>query len=153
MKADFLNSTYFAVIIILVIMAIGLREIFLGPLWGIIPVGLGFLWMLAGMRNLGIDFNFANIVISSILIGNGVDYAVYVLHSYAHTRSIEKTMSETAAPVLGSAVTTMVSFGSLLFANTPGLQVFGTSALLGVGCTTFFTLVFLPALLALRSRD
>ncbi len=153
MKTDFLNSTYFAVAIILIIMAIGLRGLFLGPLWGMIPVGLGFLWMLAGMRYLHIDFNFANIVISSILIGNGVDYAVYVLHSYTHTHSIEKTLSETAAPVLGSAVTTMVSFGSLLFANTPGLQVFGTSALLGVGCTTFFTLVFLPALLALRSRD
>jgi predicted RND superfamily exporter protein len=152
MQADFLNSTYFAVAIILVILAIGLQGLSFGPLWGIIPVGLGFLWMLAGMRYLSIDFNFANIIISSLLIGNGVDYAVYVLHSYMNNRSIEKTLSETAAPVLGSALTTMVSFGSLLFATTPGLQVFGTSALLGIGFTTFFTLVCLPALLALR-RD
>jgi predicted RND superfamily exporter protein len=49
---------------------------------------------------------------------------------------------------VGSALTTMVSFGSLLFAATPGLRVFGLSALYGIGFTTLFTLVFLPALLS-----
>ena len=150
-QKDFLNTTYFAVGIIFLVLAIGLRGILLGPIWGMIPVGLGFLWMLAGMHYLGIDFNFANIIISSLLIGSGVDFAVYVIDSYARHRSIEKALSETAIPVLGTALTVMVSFGSLLFANTPGLQYFGKSALMGIGFTTLFTLVLLPAILSLRS--
>jgi predicted RND superfamily exporter protein len=152
MKWDFTNSTYVAALIIFVVLAVGLRGLPLGALWGILPVGLGVGWMLAGMRYLGIDFNFANIVISPLLIGSGVDFAVYLIDSYTRHRQIEIALSETALPILGTALTIMVSFGSLLFATTPGLQMFGKSALLGIGFTTLFTLVLLPALLALR-RD
>lgn len=146
MKRDFQISTLLATGIILVILSIGL-----GWGWalvGIIPVGLGFLWMLGTMRLTGLDFNFANIIISSLLIGNGVDYAVYLLHGFLEDRQIEVAWKKTAAPIMGSALTTMVSFGSLLFAATPGLRVFGLSALYGIGFTTLFTLLFLPALLS-----
>lgn len=146
MKRDFQISTLLATAIILGILSVGL-----GWRWalvGIIPVGLGFLWMLGMMRLTGLNFNFANIIISSLLIGNGVDYAVYLLHSFLEDRHVGIAWRKTAAPILGSALTTMVSFGSLLFAATPGLRVFGMSALYGIGFTTLFTLVFLPAVLS-----
>jgi len=146
MKRDFQISTLLATVIILAILTVGL-----GWRWalvGVIPVGLGFLWMLGTMRLSGLNFNFANIIISSLLIGNGVDYAVYLLHSFLEDRHVGIAWKKTAAPIVGSALTTMVSFGSLLFAATPGLRVFGLSALYGIGFTTLFTLVFLPALLS-----
>jgi predicted RND superfamily exporter protein len=146
MQRDFQISTLVAALIIVVILGISL-----GWRWawvGVLPVGLGFLWMLGAMRLSGIDFNFANIIISSLLIGNGVDYAVYLIHGFQEQRSIGRTWRLTALPILGSALTTMVSFGSLLFAATPGLRVFGLSALYGIGFTAFFTLFFLPAILA-----
>ncbi|MCS6902728.1 MAG: MMPL family transporter [Candidatus Bipolaricaulota bacterium] len=150
MQRDFQVSTLVAAAIILVILGISL-----GWGWaviGVLPVGLGFLWMLGAMRLSGIDFNFANIIISSLLIGNGVDYAVYLIHGFQEQRSIGRAWRLTALPILGSALTTMVSFGSLLFAATPGLRVFGLSALYGIGFTAFFTLFFLPALLAFFPR-
>jgi predicted RND superfamily exporter protein len=150
MKRDFQLSTVLAALIILVIVGAGL-----GWRWapvGIIPVGLGFLWMLGAMRLSGLSFNFANILISSLLIGNGVDYAVYLLHGFLEDRDVGRAWRKTALPILGSALTTMVSFGSLLFATTPGLRVFGLSALYGVGFTTLFTLLFLPALLSFLPR-
>jgi len=150
MKQDFQISTVFATVIILAILGIGL-----GWRWapvGILPVGLGFLWMLGAMRLSGLNFNFANILISSLLIGNGVDYAVYLLHSFLEDRDVGLAWRKTALPILGSALTTMVSFGSLLFAATPGLRAFGQSALYGVGFTTLFTLTFLPALLSFLRR-
>ncbi|MCL6546076.1 MAG: MMPL family transporter [Bryobacteraceae bacterium] len=146
MKRDFQVSTILATGIIVVILSIGLS--WRWALVGIIPVGLGFLWMLGTMRLTGLDFNFANIIISSLLIGNGVDYAVYLLHSFLEDRRIGVAWQRTAAPIVGSALTTMVSFGSLLFAATPGLRVFGLSALYGIGFTTLFTLLFLPAVLS-----
>jgi len=150
MKQDFQISTVLAAVIILVILGVGL-----GWRWapvGIIPVGLGFLWMLGAMRLSGLNFNFANILISSLLIGNGVDYAVYLLHSFLEDRDVERAWRKTALPIVGSALTTMVSFGSLLFAATPGLRAFGQSALYGIGFTTFFTLTFLPAVLSFLPR-
>ncbi len=150
MKRDFQISTVLAAIIILVIVGVGL-----GWRWapvGIIPVGLGFLWMLGAMRLSGLTFNFANILISSLLIGNGVDYAVYLLHSFLEDRDVGLAWRKTALPILGSALTTMVSFGSLLFAATPGLRAFGQSALYGIGFTTLFTLTFLPAVLSFLPR-
>jgi len=150
MKRDFQVSTILAAGIIVIILSIGLS--WRWALVGIIPVGLGFLWMLGTMRLTGLDFNFANIIISSLLIGNGVDYAVYLLHNFLEDRRIGVAWQRTAAPIVGSALTTMVSFGSLLFATTPGLRVFGLSALYGVGFTTLFTLLFLPALLSFLPR-
>lgn len=150
MKSDFQASTLLAAVIIVVILSVGM-----GWRWafvGIIPVGLGFLWMLGTMRLSGLAFNFANIIISSLLIGNGVDYAVYLLHGFLKDRRIGCVWRQTALPILGSALTTMVSFGSLLFAATPGLRAFGQSALYGIGFTTLFTLIFLPALLSFSSR-
>ncbi|MCS6937124.1 MAG: MMPL family transporter [Candidatus Bipolaricaulota bacterium] len=146
MQRDFQVSTLAAAAIIIVILGVSV-----GWRWaivGVLPVGLGFLWMLGAMRLSGIDFNFANIIISSLLIGNGVDYAVYLIHGFQEERSIGRAWRLTALPILGSALTTMVSFGSLLLAATPGLRVFGLSALYGVGFTALFTLFFLPAVLA-----
>jgi len=151
MKSDFQVSTALASVIILVILTVGLG--WRWALLGIIPVGLGFLWMLGAMRLSGLNFNFANIFISSLLIGNGVDYAVYLLHGFLEDRRITVVWQRTALPIVGSALTTMVSFGSLLFATTPGLRAFGQSALYGVGFTTLFTLVFLPALLSFARRQ
>lgn len=151
MKSDFQVSTVLASAIILVILAVGLG--WRWALLGVIPVGLGFLWMLGAMRLSGLNFNFANIFISSLLIGNGVDYAVYLLHGFLEDRRITVVWRRTALPIVGSALTTMVSFGSLLFATTPGLRAFGQSALYGIGFTTLFTLIFLPALLSFARRQ
>ncbi len=151
MKRDFQISTVLATVIILVILGVGLS--WRWALLGIVPVGLGFLWMLGAMRLSGLTFNFANILISSLLIGNGVDYAVYLLYSFLEDRNVGVAWRKTAAAILGSALTTMISFGSLLFAATPGLRVFGQSALYGIGFTTLFTLSFLPAVLSFLRRQ
>lgn len=150
MKSDFQASTLLATAIIFVILSIGMG--WRWALLGVIPVGLGFLWMLGAMRLSGLDFNFANIIISSLLIGNGVNYAVYQLHGFLKDPRVGVIWKQTSLPILGSALTTMVSFGSLLFAATPGLRAFGQSALYGIGFTTLFTLVFLPALLSFSRR-
>lgn len=46
-----------------------------------------------------------------------------------------------------TSLTTMLVFGSLLLARTPGLRFLGDSALLGIGFTLLFSLLFLPAAL------
>jgi predicted RND superfamily exporter protein len=46
-----------------------------------------------------------------------------------------------------TSLTTMLVFGSLLVARTPGLRMLGASALLGIGFALLFSILFLPAAL------
>jgi len=119
-------------------------------LLALLPLILGYLWMLGAMRFLGLEFNFTNILISPLLIGLGVDNGVHIIHRYLEDRRIKEAVSSTAIAILVTSTTTMLVFASLLLARTPGLRLLGESALLGLGFTTIFSLTLLPALIALR---
>ncbi|MFN3346812.1 MAG: MMPL family transporter, partial [Candidatus Bipolaricaulaceae bacterium] len=155
MRRDFLLTSGLALLLIVLIVTADLRR------WGqsvlaVVPLLMGYAWMLGGMALLGIRFNFTNIVISPLLIGLGVDGAVHLLHRVReeHGRDgVVRATAATAGAVLASYLTTMASFGALLAAHTPGLRFLGTSALLGLGFTTLWTVGFLPAALEqLRGR-
>ena len=114
------------------------------------PLVIGYLWMLAGMRLLGIAFNFTNIVISPLLIGIGVDSAIHILHRIdeerqaGHKHPHAQGAAATLVPILSTSLTTMLVFGALIAARTPGLRQLGISALLGLGFTLLASLLFLP---------
>ncbi len=149
MRRDFLLTSGLALVLILFIVGLDLRR--LGPtVLALLPLLMGYAWMLGGMALLGIRFNFTNIVISPLLIGLGVDGAVHLLHRVREEQGREgvaRATAATAGAVLGSYLTTMASFGALLSAHTPGLRFLGISALLGLGFTTLWTVGFLPAAL------
>ena len=152
MKRDFLIATFLAAFLIAITlwrsMGGALRAVIAGA-----PLLLGYIWMLAGMHLLGIAFNFINITISPLLIGVGVDNGIHFLHRYTEERAldpegaIERSGQKVAVAVIVTSLTTMLVFGSLLIARTPGLRFLGDSALLGIGFTLLFSLLFLPAAL------
>jgi predicted RND superfamily exporter protein len=152
MKRDFYVSTILAVVFILLTLWRSLGA-WMRALFAATPLVLGYIWMLGGMRLLQIDFNFINITISPLLIGIGVDNAIHILHRYTEERNqnpqgaIERGGETTAIPVVVTSLTTMLVFGSLLLARTPGLRYLGVSALLGIGFTLLFSILFLPAAL------
>ena len=150
MKRDFLVSTLIAAALIIFILWGTLRG-GIRALLAATPLILGYVWMLGGMKLLQIDFNFINITISPLLIGIGVDNGIHILHRYAEERAIdpegaiERGGRLTAIAVIVTSLTTMLVFGSLLLARTPGLRLLGVSALLGIGFALVFSLLFLPA--------
>ena len=152
MKRDFYLSTALAVFLILVVLRGSLRG-WIRALIAASPLILGYIWMLGGMRLLSLDFNFLSITISPLLIGIGVDNGIHFLHRTIEERlaepdgAIERGASTTAVAVLVTSLTTMLVFGSLLVARTPGLRMLGISALLGIGFSLVFSLLFLPAAL------
>jgi predicted RND superfamily exporter protein len=152
MRRDFYVSTVLAATFILLTLWRSLGT-WMRALFAATPLVLGYIWMLGGMRLFQIDFNFINITISPLLIGIGVDNAIHLLHRYLEERAqnphgaIERGGETTAIPVVVTSLTTMLVFGSLLIARTPGLRYLGISALLGIGFTLLFSLLFLPAVL------
>jgi len=152
MKRDFYISTLIAIALIIIVLWRSLRG-WVRTLLAASPLVLGYIWMLGGMRLLSIDFNFLSIIISPLLIGIGVDNGIHVLHRTMEERAInpegaiERGTSATAVAVIVTSLTTMLVFGSLLAARTPGLRLLGTSAMLGIGFSLVFSLLFLPAAL------
>ena len=152
MKRDFYLSTLLAAALIGLLLWVSLRGWARALLAGA-PLVLGYIWMLGGMRLLSIDFNFLSITISPLLIGIGVDNGIHILHRTMEERAkspegaIERGVGSTAIAVIVTSLTTMLVFGSLLVARTPGLRMLGASALLGIGFTLLFCLIFLPAAL------
>ncbi|HHR84901.1 MAG TPA: hypothetical protein ENL23_00970 [Candidatus Acetothermia bacterium] len=157
MRRDFLVSTVFAAVMIIITLWRSIGG------WGraliaASPLILGYVWMLGGMRLLQVDFNFVNITISPLLIGIGVDDGIHIIHRYLEERAlspdgaVERAGRMTTVAILVTSLTTMLVFASLLIARTPGLRFLGVSALLGIGFTLLFSLVFLPAVLRIEGE-
>ncbi len=149
MRRDFALSTALAGLLIVLLVWRSFRSVS-KALLALAPLILGYVWMLAGMRLMDITFNFTNIVVSPLLIGIGVDSALHILHrieeeGVSGPGSVARGAAASAIPVLATALATMLVFAALVVARTPGLQLLGTSALLGLGFTLLGSLVFLPA--------
>ncbi len=148
MRQDFFLTSGIALLFIFLVVVGDFRRPSRAAL-ALTPLAMGYTGMLGGMALARLRFNFTNIVISPLLIGLGVDGAVHFLHRWQEERARDReglawAAAATAGPTLASYLTTMASFGALLAAQTPGLRYLGASALLGLGFTTLWTLVFLP---------
>jgi len=126
-------------------------------LMALAPLTLGILWMVGSMSALGIQMNFINIFVTTMIIGIGVDYGIYVLHRYLEVRDLpdeefERGILETCKAVLAAATCTIVGFGSITFSHYPGLISTGKVAILGALCTSLVAITLLPTFLSWR-RD
>jgi predicted RND superfamily exporter protein len=114
-----------------------------------IPLLMGIVWMLGGMRLLGLDFNFANLVAVPLIIGVGIDNGVHVIHRMRHEgeAGMEIVLQHTGRAILIAGLTTMIGFGSLALASHRGIQSLGLLLLLGVGACLLTATIVLPNLL------
>jgi uncharacterized protein len=126
-------------------------------LMALVPLTIGLVWMVGGMALFGIQMNFINIFVTTMIIGIGVDYGIYILHRYLESRSLpreefEAGLLETGKAVLAAALSTIVGFGSIIFSHYPGLRSTGKVAILGALATSLIAINLLPAALCWAQR-
>jgi hopanoid biosynthesis associated RND transporter like protein HpnN len=118
-------------------------------LLGMLPLFSGLLLMIGGMWLGGIRFNVANIIVMPLLLGVGVDSAIYIINRYRNEGEtpLQVVTSSAGVGVLLNALTILFSFGALMVARHQG--VFSIGAVMSIGMTAVVAafLVFLPALL------
>ncbi len=124
-------------------------------LLSLIPLTLGIVWMLGAMTVLGLQLNFMNIFVTTMIIGIGVDYGLHVVHRYreagaAGPAELQRGLVETGNAVVVAALSTVAGFGSLVFSHYPGLRSIGLVAILGAVFTALVAITLLPAFLAWR---
>jgi predicted RND superfamily exporter protein len=116
---------------------------------GLLPVVLASLWTLGFMEILEIDLNFMNLIVFTMVLGIGVDYAVHILHRSRQSTSgrLAADLEQVGKGVVLSALTTLVGFGSLALSSYPGLRSMGVVTLMSVGFSLLIALTLIPACL------
>ncbi|MEN8131157.1 MAG: MMPL family transporter [Pseudomonadota bacterium] len=149
-----------AIIVIGLILILILRSV-IDAIYVMIPLLFAGLLTVALFVLSGSAFNFANIIALPLLLGLGVDSGIHMVtrvRAAGPNQQINLLKTSTARAVLFSALTTIVSFGNLIFSSHPGTASMGKILTLGVLMTLLATLVVLPAMLArdqpgLRQED
>ncbi|MFH1853125.1 MAG: MMPL family transporter [Candidatus Neomarinimicrobiota bacterium] len=123
-------------------------------LLAMIPLFFGVIWMVGVMGLTGIQLTLLNIMAIPLIIGIGIDDGVHVIHRYHYEGrgSIFTVYSSTGKAIIITSLTTMLAFGSLVFATYRGFGSLGLALFLGVGTCLLASVLVLPALLALIEK-
>jgi hopanoid biosynthesis associated RND transporter like protein HpnN len=153
LRDSYLKAFIYAFIGIAAILLINFRSIRYALL-GTLPLAAGLLLMTGGMQLVGIRFNSANIIVLPLILGVGIDSAIYIINRY---RQGGETPAQVATRSAGigvflNALTILFSFGALMVAHHRGVFSIGAVMSLGMIASVAVFLAFLPALLTLWGK-
>ncbi len=153
LKQSYLNAFLYAIGGVVVILLISFRSI-AATLLGIAPLAAGLLLMVGGMWLFGLKFNVANIIVMPLLLGVGIDSAIYIIsrHLKGEESPAQVVFSSAGKGVFLNALTILFSFGALMVAHHQGVFSIGATMSLGMTTIVLAFLLFLPALLLLLDR-
>ena len=117
------------------------------------PVVLVLIWILGTLALLGIPYTIVTATITALSIGIGVDYTIHIIHryreEYTHLRNPElaaiRTLKTTGSALLGSALTTGVGIGVLMFSSVPALQQFGITVVITITYSLILSVLLVPS--------
>src|SRR5262249_31151343 len=154
MERGYLQGTAYAFILVgglTILMIRRWREAGLAML----PLGLGLLWTIGLMHLLGLKFNLANVWGLPLIIGISAEFGLNVVLRYLEGRSHGGPLvaRSTVMGVALNGLTTMVGFGSLMVAAHRGIFGLGLLLTIGSACGLVASLVVLPVILRLVTRE
>ncbi|MBN1883800.1 MAG: MMPL family transporter [Deltaproteobacteria bacterium] len=115
-----------------------------------LSLGCGVVWMLGCMKLLGVSLNFANVVAAPMVVGIGIDDNIHLFHRFMEKKNGKMTdaLVFSGRAVIMTSVTTVLGFGSLVFARYGGLTSIGMVSVLGVTLCLVSSLFITGALMA-----
>ncbi|MBN2528731.1 MAG: MMPL family transporter [Deltaproteobacteria bacterium] len=118
---------------------------------GMLPLLLGFAWMVGIFTLIGHKFDVANVMALPLILGIGIDDAVHILHGIQNRgiQNLPHVLKHTGRALVLTSMTTAIAFGSIADAAHRGLAGMGILLTLGVICCLVISIAFLPAVAAL----
>ena len=157
-----LTGTYYslgiALLIIFVLLSVIFRSVNAGLL-GIIPLSVSVVVLFGLMGLLGIRLDVATALLSSIMIGVGVDYTIHFLWRFREerrqnrpaTEAVITTITTTGRGIIFNALSVIVGFSVLMISSFTPIRFFGALVVVSILSCLVGALVILPALV-LRFR-
>jgi uncharacterized protein len=153
LRDSYLKAFGYAFIGIAAILLINFKSLRFA-LIGTLPLAAGLLLMVGGMWLVGISFNSANIIVLPLILGVGIDSAIYIINRYRQgdETPAQVAMSSAGIGVFLNALTILFSFGALMVAHHQGVFSIGVVMSLGMVASVAVFMVFLPALLEIWGK-
>ena len=138
------------IIVVFVVLLWDFKKLRLALL-AMVPLVVGAVWMVGAMHLFGLQLTMLNLMGIPLILGIGIDDGVHILHRYRveGAGKIRTIFTSTGKAVMLTSITTMLAFGSLVFATYRGLGSLGIALFIGVGTCFLTSVIILPALLGL----
>lgn len=152
MNEDFNVLQWVSMLFVFVVLLLSFRFNLKYTLLAFLPILLSWLVVLGAMAVFDMRFNLINIIISTFIFGIGVDYSIFVMNGLVGGGSDARLLGYHKTAIFFSAVTLVVTVGSMLFAEHPAIRSVGFSTLVGLVSAVVLSYVVQPAIYALIER-
>jgi len=149
---NLLSSTFIRMILILGAGAVILLTVFFRSLKltaiTIAPLIFALICTLGTLKLMGRTLDIPSLMLSIVIIGMGIDYALYMVRAYQrYENEAGPDCQIVRLTVLLTAASTLMGFGAMCFADHRLLHSAGIATTLGIGYTLLGTFGILPPLL------
>jgi uncharacterized protein len=149
-----ISSLLFAVITVLLLLTIIFKS-FKGGLIGSIPLIASIIILFGFMGYSHIALDAATALLSSIMIGVGVDFTIQYIWCFnlqirsglSYPEAISASMKTIGRSIIINALSVMAGFGALIFSGFTSIRFFGYLVLISIGSCLVGALVIIPAFL------
>ncbi len=141
----------FATLLLLAILAATIRSV-PGVLVSLVPFVASALGAAAALRLAGRGITVGNLAVFPLLTGMADDYGIHLWLRFRRDGDAAEALAESARALLTSGGTTILGFGTLVFAAHPALRDLGLAAAVGVAFALAASLLLVPALLPSGGR-
>ena len=119
-----------------------------------IPVLSGMAMTLYTMVRFGLMLGLFNIVMLPVILGIGIDGAIYMLQRYQTLGrgSVLQSVRAVLPPVFMSSFTTLIGFGGMITSQHMGLNTMGQLAIIGISICFFATFLIQPGLICIADK-
>lgn len=154
-----LQSLIYATILVLFVVSVVLRSIRNG-LTSLIPIVATLLVLFGFMGFTGIALDIATVLVGSVSIGIGIDYAIHMITHFNHEvrsgrsaeESIHHAITVSGRAIIINVLSVALGFSILLFSNLVPLQRFGLLVAVTMVTSGAASITLLPAILIISSR-
>jgi len=152
-------STIIALIVIFILLVIAFR-MWVAPIFAVTTLVVGVIWALGVAWLVVGQLNMMTSMMSVILLGLGVDFAIHLITGFTERRaagdsiavSLEKTYLRSAKGIITGALTTACAFLTLIISQARGMREMGIVTGVGLLSILMATLLFLPVMMVFRER-
>ena len=154
MERAYYQGTIYAFVAVGILSYLMIRRV-RETLLALLPLVLALLWTVGLMRVFGVQFNMANVWGLPLIIGASAEFGLNVMVRYLEGRAQGGPLvaRSTVMAVALSGVSTIVGFGSLMIARHQGIYSLGLLLTLGSACGLLASLVVLPVILRLITKQ
>lgn len=148
-----ITSLSLALLFVVILVAATFRSIPAG-FYAVVPLILAVALLFGGMGWLGIELNVITAMLSSIMVGVGIDYTIHFLWRYRDERAngldpeaaVVRTLLTAGRGIVFNALSVVVGFAVLLLSNFLPVMFFGFLVVVSISACLIGALVLLPAM-------